>query len=175
MKKIFVGLALFFFASALVAFADESIVEVAKKEKERRAKIAKPAKVITNKDIEEFKAKGNVTAGTIENTSGTPGGAVPDFTPMQESKDAAKDEDAMRQQVSDAQRKLDDAQEKYKRLQARANTNLYNPGISQLTGQAAADADELAQAKQAVDDAQAAAESAQDAARRAGVRVQPPQ
>lgn len=173
MKKILIVLGLFFFAASALTFADGSLAEAAKKEKERRAKITKPAKVITNKDIEEFKASGKVAAGTIENTtpegeSGTPAAtedqnAYPEPPPV--------DQQQWVDNLSSARDKVEAAQERVKQLESRAAANLYDPGMGQLTGQAGNDASELSDAKQALSDAQAELEALQDQARQAGASV----
>src|SRR5262249_6684134 len=72
-----------------VSFADSALVEAAKKEKERRAKI-EASKSFTNKDVEDWKEKhkddfGTETASTESQPAETPKTSA--------SKDKAKEED----------------------------------------------------------------------------------
>lgn len=177
MKKILVGIALFFFASAL-AFAGDSLADAAKKEKERRAKITKPAKVITNKDVEDFKASGKVVGGTIENTGDNEAATTDDTAATGE--DAVKapeppDPKVAQKELEDAQKKAEDAQNLVKQLQDRATASIYNNGVNQLTGQAGKEADQLKEAQRQAEEAAAAVEAAQKKARDASLYAPPPQ
>lgn len=172
MKRILTALALFFFAASALTFADGSLADAAKKEKERRAKITKPAKVITNKDIEDFKASGKVVGGTIETTSGE---GETQATEQASDKTAAKQEEKTADQwntdLANAQNKVKEAQNLFDQLQARAASNTYYQGNNQLTGQGATDANQLADAKQALEDAKSNLETLQTQARYAGIAV----
>src|SRR5213593_1182148 len=56
MKKLVVAIALIFAGSILFADDSANLADMAKKEKERRAK-AKPTKTLTNDDVDQYKAK----------------------------------------------------------------------------------------------------------------------
>ena len=58
MKQLFLLFSLIFVFLVAHSFAaDSPLVEAAKKEKERRAQLNSPARVLTNQDIEKFKEK----------------------------------------------------------------------------------------------------------------------
>jgi hypothetical protein len=173
MKKILIGIALFFFASALT-FAGDSLADAAKKEKERRARITKPAKVITNKDIEDFKASGKVVGGTIEATGDNEGTAAEETAATEEKEPAGPDLKVAEQELADAQKKAEAAQYRAKKLEDHAKANIYNSGIDQLTGQAATDAEDLKAAQKEAEEASAAVEAAQKKARDAKLYAPPP-
>src|SRR5207249_1143208 len=114
MKKILATFVLFFAAMTVVMAAD-SIADIAKKEKERRAKVTKPAKVITNQDIEEFKAKGEVTSGIVSTS-----GAAEEATTTDQNTDQTADqktkgvdpETQWKTKYTDANTEVEDAQKR---------------------------------------------------------------
>lgn len=170
MKKILVSLVVFLFASVTFAAAD-TLAEAAKKEKERRAKIAKPARVITNQDIEDFKAKGGLTAGTMEfSTEGTSTEETSATASGEEEKTSdEKDEEAWTKKTEAAQKKIEDLEKKVSDLESGANSRALNRGVDMLTGTAANEQSNLDKAREELEAARQGMEDLQEEARKAGV------
>ena len=175
MKKIITGFVLLLFATVSIAVAADSLTDIAKKEKERRAKL-KATKTYTNKDIEDFIAK-NGTNGTTDSSGGSsnPSETAGDASATPEDQASSdlhsdKNEQAWRQRFDDAQKKVDDAQKKYDDARANATSDLYtNNGVDMLTGARAKRQDAAEQAKQDLDNAQKAMDDLQEQARQNGV------
>jgi hypothetical protein len=187
MKKILLqfGVVLIFFASICFAQSQtqtqpqtqpqtkpSSLVDVAKKEKERREK-TKPTKTFTNQDIQDFKTKNNLTDEKKEGE--TEEQVAEDATT--DNTDSVENEEAWHQKYQQSQDKIKAAEDKINTLQSE---------INELTRAFYAEADGVAQrplieserndrlnsldkAKKELEDAKQAAEDLQDEARRAGV------
>ena len=154
-----------------VSFADSALVEAAKKEKERRAKI-EANKSFTNKDVEEWKEKHKDEFGTET----APAQSQPAETPKTEaSKDKAKEEDDhstdeqyWRNKYAAAIARVQAAQQKVDEMQGYVNqwqTLGYNQADAGVRGQ---QLDQLDKAKEQLEAAKQAVADLQDEARRAG-------
>lgn len=131
MKKFFFTLGLVFVFLASVSLAQDSpLVEAAKKEKERRAKV-KGTKVFTNQDIQEFKKKNNIedeeeVVSTEE--EGEPESAGAEKTPKtaakekEKEKDLSMNEEYWRGRYQNASARVQQAQEKVNQLQSDINS-----------------------------------------------------
>jgi hypothetical protein len=150
-----------------------SLVDVAKKEKQRREK-TKPTKTFTNQDIQDFKTKNNLTdekkEGETEEQAATEDSDADNPT-------SVENEEAWHQKYQESQDKIKAAEDKINTLQSE---------INELTRAFYAEADGVAQrpvieqerndrlnsldqAKKELEDAKQAAENLQDEARKAGV------
>lgn len=175
MKKIITGFVLLLFATVSIAVAADSLADVAKKEKERRAKLkSTQTRTYTNKDIEDFIAKNGTSNGTIDssdgsNPSATDATATPEDTSSTDI-NSEKNEQAWRQRFDDAQKKIDDAQKKYDDARANAAGDVYtNNGVDLLTGASGKRQSAADQAKQDLENAQKALDDLQEQARQNGV------
>lgn len=179
MKKLFFyfGLMVIFFVSVSFAQQKVNLVELAKKEKERRAK-TKTVKVFTNQDIAEFKAKNPQPEGEAQPTQTAETTSQPEATQTPETAqpDRATDEQYWRNRYKEAVERVEQAEKKLNDLQSDVNAltrAFYAEGdgvaqrgvIERERNQRLADIEkgkqELAEAKQALTDLE-------DEARRAG-------
>ena len=180
MKKVFVrlGLVLLFFSCAALAFGSE-VADMAKKERERRHKISTPAKVFTNKDIADFKAKNKDSdtssdeAVSSEESSSDEGEAsTEDYgTPG----DNSRDENYWRNRFKEATNNVGTLQAKADQLQKTINGLLLNVSNyeataagPQLNAQLGDMKNQLEQVNNELSTAKKALDDLQDEARKAG-------
>jgi len=156
-----------------VSFADSALVEAAKKEKERRAKI-EANKSFTNKDVEEWKEKHKDEFGTETASAETQPAETPKTTASKD-KDKAKEEDDhstdeqyWRNKYTAAVARIQAAQQQVDQMQGYVNqwqTLGYNQADAAVRAQQLA---QLDKAKEQLEAAKQALEDLQDEARRAG-------
>ena len=179
MKKLVfqLGLLLIFFVS--VSFTQDSdLVELAKKEKERRAKV-KASKTFTNKDLEEWKAKQKAagaitdeeeTAATSDQEEATAGSAQPTG-----EQDLGSNEDYWKDKTKETNARVKEAQEKVDGAQTDINAlnRLWYQGGNddqrrQVEFERKKRIEDIESAKKELEDAKQAQENLEDEARQAG-------
>ncbi len=179
MKKLLIqlGVLLVFLVSVCIA-EDSPLAAAAKREKERRAKIAAEkteTKSFTNQDVEDFKAKNP----TGEETSGEPGAeqaASTDTAGESTTAGEAKDEEAYWKEKAEAAReRVKAAEEKINKTQDdidalwRYQTAVDDGQQQQQTvGERGKRMNDLDTAKKELEDAKAAEEELQEDARKEG-------
>ena len=174
MKKLWfqLGLMLIFFVG--VSLAADSLAELAKKEKERRAKM-KATKTFTNQDIEDYKAK-HPTPGSGYEGSGKTEGTETAKNEEGKEKDKTNSEEYWRGRYQETNDRVKGAQEKSDGLQSDINAltrSFYaeGDGVAQR-GQIEAERnqrlEDLEAAKKELEEAKQAEEDLQEEARRAG-------
>ncbi len=177
MKKLViqVGVLLVFLVSVCIA-EDSPLVAAAKREKERRAKIAAEkaeTKSFTNQDIEEFKAK-NPTAESTSEEPGVEGEQpAPDATAAGEQND---DEAIWKEKAAAAQEKIKAAEEKVNKTQDDIDAlwryqTAVDDGQQQqkAVGERSERMTDLETAKKELEEAKKAEEELQEEARKEGV------
>ena len=179
MKKVYALISIFIFVLVAAALASD-VADVAKKEKERRAKIDKSGKTYTNKDVDALKKKSNATddsSAQSQPSDDDQATASDDDTAASQTQDDANSEEYWRNRYKEAKDKVAEVQAEFDRTQTNLNqlqSSLAATGGTQLPGDAGGDAyrtlmahrDEL---KQQLDDAKAALDGLEDEARKAGV------
>jgi len=178
MKQLFLLLSLVFVFVIAQAFAQDSpLVEAAKKEKARREQLKKPARVLTNQDIEKFKEK-NPTAEGQAQTSTV---AEPDQQSEKQAKQEEKkvplynDEKYWRDRAQAISDQISELEKRTQELQSDVNA-LWMAGTASDNGQQtvligsqrAERMEELKQAQQQLDAAKQAQDDLQEEARKEG-------
>jgi hypothetical protein len=181
MKKLFLLFSLVFVFLVAQAFAEDSaLVEAAKKEKARRAELKKPAKVLTNQDIEKFKEKNPGAEGQAQ-TSTAAETNQPDQEANQQEKQTEKkvplynDEKYWRDRAQGLSDQISELEKRTQELQSDINA-LWMAGTASDNGQQtvligsqrAERMEELKQAQQQLDAARQAQENLQEEARKEG-------
>jgi DNA repair exonuclease SbcCD ATPase subunit len=168
------------FLVSFVWAADSKLVEAAKREKERRAKInSEKVKTITNQDIEDFK-KRTKTAGGDDSEASTPGDETTtppayDTGTAPPDRTSVEAEEAWRKRYENASKKLDDAKTKLSDLQSQfnaANNAYYNnsqAGNMALWDQMDALNKEIQNAQADVNNAEQGVDNLQNEARQEGI------
>jgi hypothetical protein len=178
MKKVYALISVFIFVLVAAALASD-VADVAKKEKERRAKIEKSGKTYTNKDVDKLKKKDNVTDDNSAQSqpSDEDQATASDDDSAAQTQDDANSEEYWRNRYKEAKDKVAELQAEFDRTQTNLNqmqSSLAATGGSQLPGDAGGDAFRTLMAhrdevKQQLDDAKAALDGLEDEARKAGV------
>ena len=179
MKRLLFQIGLLFVFLVSVSFAqDSTLAEVAKKEKERRAKL-KASKTFTNKDVEEWKAKQKSSGALIEGESAAPAGEgqTAESETAQPSKegDVSNNEEYWRKKAQDADERLKKAEEKVNGVQSDINAlnrAWYSGDMDdqrrQVEYERGKRLEDIETAKKELEEAKQAQEGLEDEARQAG-------
>jgi len=178
MKKVYALITVFIFVFIAAALASD-VADVAKKEKERRAKIEKSGKTYTNKDVDAIKKKNNVTDDNSAQSqpSDDDQAIASDDDTAAQTQDDANSEEYWRNRYKNAKDKVAELQAEFDRVQSNVNqlqSSVAATGGTQLPGDQAGDAFRTLMAhrdevKQQLDEAKAALDGLEDEARKAGV------
>lgn len=180
MKRLLLLLSIVFVFLVSTCFSQDSpVVEAAKKEKERRAHLKSPARVLTNQDIDKFKAAHPTSGGSDSQTQTNP-------TEQTDQQQAGKKEEkapvplsdneeywrgraeAIAKQISDLQQRADQLQSDINALWV-AGTSASNGQQTVLIGaQRGERMEELKQVQQQLEEAKQNQENLQDEARKEG-------
>ena len=177
MKKLIsgFGMVLLFLACVGLAYGS-SVAEVAKKEKERRAKLKETNKesnkVFTNQDIADFKAKNKDKFGDEDKDSEEQEPAKEETTQAkkEEPVELRDNEAYWRKAFAESSGKVNELQNRLDQMQSDYNALSRNTGISdtQLSGELGSQREEMERVKQQLEEAKAATENLQEQARKAG-------
>jgi hypothetical protein len=184
MKKLLFLFGLVFVFIATTSFAEDSpLVQAAKKEKERRAKID-AKKSFTNQDIEQERSKTQLgmesasTGSATKESKGEQKTAEKETTGEKQTKDQSNDEEYWKGRAAVAQDQVTAAEAKVQKIQddmSSMNKAYYIDGSADGVSQHAVLADELNKRQEALDaakkeleDAKAKREGLEDEARQAG-------
>lgn len=126
--KIEIFLATLLSIALITPIYSQSLVEAAKKEKERRAKINKPSKVINNETLQEYLKDKGYTPGTIEQAGGTPPPST-EAKPEKEKQETyagptdlyGRNEDYWRNRIQSAKEKIKALEKEAEDLQSQMN------------------------------------------------------
>jgi hypothetical protein len=192
MKRLLLLLSIVFVFLVSISFAaDSPLVEAAKKEKERRAQLKGPARVLTNQDIEKFKEKHPGTGGSNSQTQTSPTATEDQQQTEQPEKKEQKEiplsdnEEYWRGRAEEIAKQISDLQQRADQLQSDVNA-LWMAGTAADNGQQTVligaqrgeRMEELKQTQQQLEQAKQAQENLQEEARKEGALpgwVAPPQ
>jgi hypothetical protein len=172
-----IGILLVFLLQSSIA-EDSALVQAAKKEKERRAKIA-ASKTFTNKDIEDFKRKNNIeddSSSAANQPQTQPAEETKSKEENQKKPDLADDEQYWRGRHQEANERLQAAEQKVNELQSDVNAltrQFYAEsdgvgGRGQIEAQRNERLSDLDKAKAELEQARQALNSLEEEARKAG-------
>lgn len=140
MNRLLIALTLVFTTVVVTDVPAQSLADLAKQEKERRAQVTADTKVITNKDrakpsTETGSTEGEPAANKPEKVSTSPEGkAKPEKQAEDESKDLfGRTESFWRQTFSDARKRIKDLEDESRVLQLKIN-DLQNKFYSESNG-----------------------------------------
>lgn len=177
MKKVYALISVFILVFIAAAVASD-VADVAKKEKERRAKTT-AKKTYTNQDVDDYKKKHNITDDNSAQSqpADEDQGTASDDANATQTQDDNNSEEYWRNRYKEAKDKVAELQAEFDRVQANVNqlqSSLAATGGTQLPGDAGGDAFRTMMAhrdevKQQLDDAKAALDGLEDEARKAGV------
>ena len=178
MKKIiFLFGLLFVFAVTTCSAEDSPLVQAAKKEKERRAKI-EPTKVLTNQDIEEVRKKTTLGIESTSTEESTTEAKQGETKTAEKEKDLATDESYWTGRRETAEAKVSAAEAKVRQLQddiSTMNKAFYIDGSADGVSQQPLLSDELNKRQELIDeankelsDAKGELDGLEDEARQAG-------